>query len=257
MLVTTVYEPTALALNKARTIAERLGCRFVPRQQNSIRKLRLKYDEMDLVIASERELKYVNEQDATLFFHPSTAQLRVKRMLQGEEDTLIRLAGITNGDSVLDCTAGLASDSIVFSYAIGPHGHVTAIESQAIIGLLIEEGLRDYCSEVPALDEAMRRVHIIHQDHLDYLRTQPEQSVDIIYFDPMFRSPIGESSSMSPLRGTVNNNPLSIESIHEAQRVARRRIIMKEHRESDEFARLGFTEVHRTYSKIAYGVIQL
>jgi 16S rRNA (guanine1516-N2)-methyltransferase len=51
--------------------------------------------------------------------------------------------------------------------------------------------------------------------------------------------------------------PVSEETVREAKRVARRTIILKEHRDSKEFERLGFSEVHRSTTKLAYGVIRL
>ncbi|MFD2612128.1 class I SAM-dependent methyltransferase [Paenibacillus gansuensis] len=257
MIVTTVYDPSPDTETKARGLAERLAAGFVPRRQFSIARLRSRYGQQPVWIVSEKELKYVTMNDAVLFFHPSTAIIRVKRMLKGESDTVVRLAGIRPGDSVIDCTAGLASDSIVFSHAAGAEGRVVALESQLVIGTLISEGLHGYVSDLPELNEAMRRVEVCRTPHLEYLLAQPDRSADTVYFDPMFRDPIGESSSMSPLRGTANDDPLTIEAISQAMRVARHTVVLKEHRDSTEFARLGFTTVHRTSSKIAYGVITL
>ncbi|WP_231891293.1 class I SAM-dependent methyltransferase [Paenibacillus swuensis] len=242
---------------KARQLSLRLGVNYVPRRESSVPRLRSQHGAEALWIVSERELKYMNVHDAVLFFHPSTGILRVKRMLKGEEDTLVRLAGIVPGTSVIDCTAGLASDSIVMSYASGETGKVTAIESDLNISTIIDEGLQTYVSEVPELNEAMRRIQVRRMNHLDYLRSLSDDSVDIIYFDPMFRNAIAESNSISPLRGTANDAPLTTDAIREAARVARHRLVMKEHRDSEEFDRLGFSHVHRTYSKIAYGVINL
>jgi tRNA1(Val) A37 N6-methylase TrmN6 len=170
---------------------------------------------------------------------------------------LLTFAGISEGDTVLDCTAGLASDSIVFAYAVGSTGQVIALESEATLVLLLREGLSRYESPVSALNEAMRRVQIEHADHLEYLQQMEAQSVDYIYLDPMFRNPVVESSAMSPLREIANKQAIRPETIAEAKRVARKKIIMKELKESTEFARLGFTTTYRSQTNIAYGVIVL
>ncbi|CRF29000.1 Uncharacterised protein [Mycobacterium tuberculosis] len=102
----------------------------------------------------------------------------------------------------------------------------------------------------------MRRIEVVQMDHLDYLRELPENSVDVVYFDPMFRQPIMESASIRALRGLADDRPLSEKSVQEAIRASRRVVVMKEHRDSDQFARLGFAEVHRSGTKIAYGVIR-
>jgi 16S rRNA G966 N2-methylase RsmD len=103
----------------------------------------------------------------------------------------------------------------------------------------------------------MRRVQIEHADHLEYLQNMEAQSVDYIYLDPMFRNPVVESSAMSPLREIANKQAILPETIAEAKRVARKKIIMKELKGSAEFARLGFTTTYRSQTNIAYGVIEL
>ncbi len=47
---------------------------------------------------------------------------------------------------------GLASDAIVFSYVVGAEGRVTALESEEIPAMLIQEGLVQYESEIPELE---------------------------------------------------------------------------------------------------------
>jgi 16S rRNA (guanine1516-N2)-methyltransferase len=257
MLVTTSYKPTEQVIARSQRIAFELGGRWVPRRQFSLPALRRRYTESEVMLLTEKELRYYHSDDTALFFHPSTAAIRIKRLERGEADPLLTLAEVAAGDSILDCTAGLASDSIVFSYAVGPIGQVTALESEPTLAAILQEGLRHYESALQALNEAMRRIVIVHSDHLTFLRKMADQSVDIIYFDPMFRSPIHESSAMSPLRELANNEAIQMKTIVEAKRVARKKIIIKEHKDSSEFARLGFTVGFRSQTNIAYGVIKL
>ena len=105
---------------------------------------------------------------------------------------------------------------------------------------------------------AMRRVKTVCTEAYDYLKAQPDNSVDVIYFDPMFRHPFAESKNIAPLRPVANKNPLTLETIAEARRVARHRIVLKESSKSREFARLGFPDMAGgRYSKVRYGVIKL
>ncbi|MNI75326.1 hypothetical protein D3C73_1314660 [compost metagenome] len=92
---------------------------------------------------------------------------------------------------------------------------------------------------------------------MDALKQMPDKSADLIYFDPMFRDPIMESSAISPLRMFANNSSLTGEVIAEAKRVARKSIVLKEKKGSGEFERLGFETVERSHTKIVYGVILL
>ena len=95
----------------------------------------------------------------------------------------------------------------------------------------------------------MRRIEVRHSHHLDYLKSLPDQSVDIVYFDPMFREPITDSASINPLRHYANGEPLDAESVREAIRVARKTVVMKEARSSGEFERLGFALPERENPK--------
>ncbi|WP_213583363.1 class I SAM-dependent methyltransferase [Paenibacillus sp. J2TS4] len=254
MIVTTSYNPTEGAVARSRRFAEENGWTWVPRERHSLRQLALKYGDERIWSVSDKDLNYYDHSDTPLFFHPSMALVRIKRLLQGETDSLLLASGVRQGDTVLDCTAGLASDSIVFSYAVGSEGGVTALESEQALAVLLQEGLQTYRSGIPQLDEAMRRIHVMHQDHAAYLKELPDNSFDLVYFDPMFRMPVQESSHLSPLREVANTAPLQNSTILEATRVARKAVVLKELRGSREFERLGFNE-KRSSSKISYGVI--
>ncbi|CAG7648413.1 Ribosomal RNA small subunit methyltransferase J [Paenibacillus allorhizosphaerae] len=241
---------------EARRLALSLGGRFLPRKQMTFAQLRARYGDEDILLISKERIEYHHERRQPLFFHPSTAAVRVKRLLNGEPDTLLELAGVRAGDAIVDCTAGLGSDSIVFSFAVGSEGSVTALESSRIPAFLLKQGLQAYNSEVTGLNEAMRRIEVICMDHSDYLRSLPDRSVDIVYFDPMFRKPITESASIQAIRGLADERALTAEAVTEARRAACKAVVLKEHRDSPEFERLGFDMARRPSTKIAYGVIR-
>lgn len=257
MLVTTAYRPDAPEEAYARSIAERLGALYVARGNRSLARLSQTYGDGELLVVSGRELRYYSGPEADpVFFHPSMAAVRIKRLQKGERDRMLEACGLESGDAVLDCTAGMASDAIVFSYAAGPEGEVTALESEPVTALLVREGLAHYTSDLPALSEAMRRIRLIQADHLDMLKRLPSGRYDIVYFDPMFRSPVEESAWLAPLRPLANPEPLRPEAVREAVRVARKCVVMKERRGSGEFERLGFTPVFRSGATTDYGVIR-
>ncbi|WNQ09170.1 class I SAM-dependent methyltransferase [Paenibacillus aurantius] len=255
MIVTTSYNPSETIVGRSRQWAAELGAQWVPRRRLSIRQLRERYATAGILLQTERQLQYYPEGEDFLYFHPSMAHVRIKRLERGEPDPMLELSGARPGDAILDCTAGLASDALVFSYAAGASGKVTALESERVLALLLREGLQAYPTDLAPLEEAMRRIEIRHAEHLSYLRSQPDDSCDIVYFDPMFRLPLEDSSAISPLRQAANPHPLSPEAVKEAVRVARRRVVLKDHRDSPEFERLGFYRPKRTRTKITYGVI--
>ncbi|MCZ8513091.1 class I SAM-dependent methyltransferase [Paenibacillus filicis] len=256
LFVTTSYDPSDSQLSEAAALARKLGGRFIQRRRMTLAQLRQRFGDEDILLLTKDRMEYHHELRLPLFFHPSTAAVRIKRLRNGEKDPLLQLAGIGPGDRIVDCTAGLGSDAIVFSFAAGPEGAVTAIESASIPAFLLQQGLRTYHSEVPGLDEAMRRIEVLQKDHAEVLKAMEPGSCDVVYFDPMFRQPITESSSIKAIRGLADDRALSPESVALARRAARRAVILKEHRDSAEFGRLGFAEVHRSSTKIAYGVIR-
>ncbi len=257
MLVSTSYRPSAETVRASKRLAAELGCRYVGRENLSLGKLGLKHNDSEILVVSGSQLKYYQGQNKPLFFHPSMAYLRLGRLLKREKDPLLEASAAAPGDTVLDCTAGLASDAIVFSYAVGARGKVVALDSEEVIAVLLQWGIRRYESDLAPLNEALRRIEIKHEEHLSYLRGQPDSSVDIVYFDPMFRYPVKDCPSMLPMRETANAVPVAPEAIREARRVARKTVVLKELCWSKEFARLGFDQVIETSSKIAYGVIRL
>ncbi|WP_027091508.1 class I SAM-dependent methyltransferase [Cohnella thermotolerans] len=259
MIVTTTERPEPGTIERARRLAAELKCACVPRGRNTLRKLgRLRPDAADgILVVGPDTLRFVRGEEPPLFYHPSMGLIRVKRLREGGDDGLVRAADARPGDTVLDCTAGLGSDSLVLSYAVGESGRVTALEASDVLHVIVREGMRVYRSELPDVDEAMRRIEHVKTDHLRYLRSLPDRSCDIVYFDPMFTKPVMASASLRPLRAVAEDAPLSEESVAEARRVARKRIVLKEHRDSGEFERLGFERGRMTDSSVAYGVIDV
>ncbi|MBP2118586.1 class I SAM-dependent methyltransferase [Cohnella lubricantis] len=257
--MTTIERPDEETVRYAMRIAEELGCAYAPRRRDTIRGLmRAKPEAADGVLAAGPEgLKFSQRDEPPLFYHPSMAFIRAKRLREGGYDAMAHAAGAKPGDAVLDCTAGLGSDALVFSVAVGAEGRVTALEASPLLHLIVREGMRTYQTELPDINEAMRRIQHIKAEHLAYLRSLPDKSYDIVYFDPMFTKPVMASASLMPLRTVAEDSALTQEAVMEARRVARRAVMLKDHRDSKEFERLGFIRPRRTANAVAYGVITL
>jgi hypothetical protein len=257
MIVTTGMKPTEEETALAESLAAELGGRFVPRGGASLAKLLRRFRADRVLVTGPDGLRlHTDDGGQPLRYHPGMGLVRAKRLREGGSDPLVEISGARPGDRVLDCTAGLAGDAFVFSRAVGPTGRVVALESEPVLYVIVREGLRVYATGMDDLDADLRRIELIRTDHAAYLASLPSGSFDIVYFDPMFRIPVHESSSMVPLRGVANPAPLSSEAVREAKRVARRVVVMKENRDSGEFERLGFTRVPtKKTSAVAYGVI--
>ncbi|WCM59230.1 class I SAM-dependent methyltransferase [Paenibacillus polymyxa] len=257
LLVTTGDSPSAEVMERAKLLAAELGVLYAPRRGISVAKLIAAHKVCKALVLVQGGVRLISPEQSPMVFHPSMGFIRAKRVLKGEPDPMLTAARIVPGDTVLDCTAGLGTDSLLFSIGTGSSGQVTAVESSFPVYALIKDGMRHYRSGNAEVDQAFSNIDVRFGHHLDYLRSLPDRSIDIIYFDPMFRDPLLDSSAIGPLRGLANPDALSEESIIHAKRIARKTIVLKEKRGSGEFARLGFRVEQRGTTKTVYGVIDI
>jgi len=255
LIVTTGLKAKDQYVRIAHEYAAELNASYAKRGDLTLDAMRLHYNTDTLLVIADRVKLYAG--DGEFFFHPSMANTRIKRLKSGDNDIVIDRTGTRPGDTVLDCTLGLGADSIVFAHAVGPEGRVIGIEASPVIATLVRRGLKECVVDTRAVNHAMRRVEVVCADHLDYMRTLPDRSVDIVYFDPMFRRTVSSSEAIEPLRLLGDDRPLSEAAITEAKRIARRRIVMKERWYSNEFARLGFHLPRRSSGSTNYGVIEI
>ncbi|MFC5531871.1 class I SAM-dependent methyltransferase [Cohnella yongneupensis] len=255
MIVTTSERPDESTVERANSLAEEWQAAYVPRLQQSISRMSRSNGNVDVAIVGPKEVKLVPADGPPLFFHPSMALVRLKRLIGGGRDTLVSVSDAAPGDVVLDCTAGLCADALVYSYAVGRQGKVIALEASPVLHAIVREGLKTYESGIPEVDNAMRAITAIQSDYESYLAQLKDKSVDIVYFDPMFERPVNSSSALAPLRSQARMEPLQIGSVREAIRVARKKIVLKDNRGSGHFAELGFSLARKSGSSVAYGVI--
>ena len=258
MIVTTSYNPNEDMKKRAVTIAEIVNGIYVERVKQSLSKIFVANQKAQIIVVEKERSKYLyRDQEQSFFFHPSMALLRINRLKQGDNDLMVQIAGLKKGDYFLDCTLGLATDSIVASFVAGSSGKVVGIESQSVIAALVKDGLiRGWPSDYD-IDQSMKRIEIKLDNHIDYLKTLPNKSFDIVYFDPMFRYGLHQSSSINPIRDIANQKPLTEETVEEAKRIAKRKVILKENIASSEFERLGFIPFPRSVRSVTFGVINL
>src|SRR5262249_39484281 len=148
-------------------------------------------------------------------------------------------AKLSKGMTVLDCTLGLASDSIVASFLVGREGSVTGTEGQKYLAYIVKEGLKTWDTGIPQMNEAMERINVIQAASLDYLKGLNDASVDCVYFDPMFEESIIGSVGIKALTHFAIYNDLDEETMEEALRVAKFRVVLKDHFRSSRFERYG------------------
>jgi len=256
MFVTTAGRTNQDMINKAIDIAANLEVPYLPRKKKSINQLQEKTNSDCLVIGKERFELFEKGSPLPFFFHPNSAMFRIKRLLSGEHDPFADAAQLSSGMTVLDCTMGLASDAIVASYLVGKEGHVTGIEGQKYLAYVVQEGLKDWDSGLPSMNEAMKRITVIHTTALDFLKNQPDETIDCVYFDPMFEETVLESDGIKGLGQFAIHDDLTEETIKEALRVAKFRVILKEHYKSQRFEKYSFQVNRRKTAKFHFGFIE-
>ncbi|MBR4152437.1 MAG: class I SAM-dependent methyltransferase [Selenomonadaceae bacterium] len=255
-IVTTIRKPDSATEILAEEISLKLGGQLIERKDLSFDTLKKIHGAENILLVKKNSLSVITA-EGELFFHPNTAHLRIKNLRGGEGDRLIDALKISAGSKVLDCTLGLGSDAIVESFIVGDSGKVVALEINPLIAEVVSYGLKNFSEDSPHILEAMRRVEVINADCKEYLKTCADDSFDVVYFDPMFRRPIQKSSGLNPIRPLADARPLTEEIIREACRVAKFRVVMKEHSGNAEFERLGFKVADGgKYSSIAFGVIE-
>lgn len=239
----------------AREYAQKLKIEYLPRE--SLELMLQKYDLQALLLLENAGWK-LKTQEQEFFFHPSMAKLRIDNLAKGGKDNLLAAMQLQTGMKVLDATLGLASDALVCAYAVGDKGRVVGLESSKWISFIVERGLRECLDTSELLQQAANRIQVITQDHLSYLSAQADSSYDIVYFDPMFEHPLADSSNMQPLREFACKQELTLAAIEQAQRVARKRVVIKENRHNSLFAKLPISSIcGGKYSKIKYAVIEV
>jgi len=211
---------------------------------------------------------FLTHETERLSFHVSMAIIRLMNILRGGADRYLAATQLKSGDSLVDATLGLGTDALIGAWAVGAKGKVLAIEQSPILAAIVQDGLNHFKEIIPkannkdkrdtwvALAQASRTIEVRWGEHCEYLSSIPSRSVDVVYFDPMFRQTRKQSDSIQPLHRWSDHSPLDPKAVLEACRIARHRVVLKERKNSSEFQRLGFEILLGSqYSPVDYGVI--
>lgn len=253
LLVTTSINPTVMDIQYAIGFAQKYCLKYVERRNNTISYL-LRDSRYDLAcVIKTGEIKLVKE-GQNFFFHPNMAMLRIDNLKKGKRDRLMDLAEIRDGDRVLDCTLGMGSDSLVFAYRVGTKGSVTGLEKSPVLAEFVSLGIKEY--DLKTINGLKNRIRVVNQDYNSFLKELPENSYDIIYFDPMFDKTLDRANGLDIVRDLAEYRSLELEDIQEAKRVGRRYIIVKDGAPAKTLKRLNIPIIS-TGRKICYGRIEL
>lgn len=213
----------------------------------------------DRLLIVENDALCLRDSSAEYRYHPNMFLVRGLNHMRGNRDLFVEAAALSPGASVLDCTAGFACDAALAALVVGETGMVAALESVPELATLTREGLQRFPLLQKPLRAAMRRVAIVAADYRDYLPRAANRSFDVVAFDPFFEDRLpGSEHTMNPLARFGNLAPLDISSVIEAQRAARRRVLIK-HPKSyelpDEIASARVDLVTTRRGGIAYSIL--
>ncbi|NLT94686.1 MAG: class I SAM-dependent methyltransferase [Clostridia bacterium] len=240
-------------INTAKDISKEIGIQYIPREKMSLDSIKTKYNLSHLIIVREDKIVV----DENYFFHPGMAIPRIKMLKKGEPDPMVQAMDINEGDRILDCTLGMASDAIVAGFAAGSMGKVTGIESSPIIYVITKWGLAGYQEGSKDAQKVMRNIAVINAYYEEYLQKLPENSYDIVYFDPMFEKPLIRSNGIQGLRAFANYAQINKKIIELALKVAKKRVVIKDWKHGRLFDQLSVDNIiGGKYSSIKYGFIK-
>ena len=149
-------------------------------------------------------------------WHPGMAHWRLRR----PSDRLPEIMGVEPGHTVVDATLGMGHDALLLARA---GARVLGLERQAPILFYTLDGMYHYRPDLA------RNIHGMNAEHRDWLTRAQSDSVDHVFFDPMF--PVdkgGASDTWTTLRTVARPGPrLPASVLLDAVRVARRSVCMK------------------------------
>jgi len=258
LVVTTSHKASAEQRDQTRGWAERQAAPLAPRRGRSIVKVAADEDVRGVLVLSDRNpVYYEPARELEYFFHPNMAKVRIHNLKAGRGDPMIEAMQLRGGDTVLDCTLGRGCDAIVASWVVGAAGKVTGIERIPILAALTAHGLANYEIQPADVAAAMRRIEVHQADYHNILADADSASFDVVYFDPIFDQPLDGSSAMEPLRALADQHSVDAAAVDEAQRVARRAVVIKQRRGSDYWEQLPFPFdiVAGGGSRVEYGIL--
>ncbi len=258
ILATNAGNASPQAVHAVEALAGHAGLPFVHRRNRSIEQLFCDeaFDRLLVWPVAGQPQLHRRGGAGPLFYHPGMGLVRIKRLADGhEDDRLLIASGVRPGDRVLDCTAGLGSDAVVWSHAVGAQGICTALEARADIAQLFAIARATHETGVAAFDTALRRVDARCAAFREAFAVLPDDSYDIVYFDPMFDASVEGSHAMRLMRDFADLTDVTRSDLGHALRIARRAVVIKGRRDSALWRELGVAQVGRNSGQVAYGLV--
>lgn len=253
IFVTTSHKPTKEQVLRAKQLSEELRLPYLSRRNHPNLMEVIKDDYCYVVEADRIVVKY---KGGSLFFHPSTAKVRMRNVKKGLKDHLIECLELKGDELILDTTFGLGAEAILIAGFL-KSGKILGLEASTPIYVVVREGLRTYRDKEEWINIAMTKIELVNCDFRTYLSKCSDDSFDVVYCDPMFENPVYESSSMNPLRPFAVYDTVTDSDVKEMIRVARKKVVLKAHAKDSMFERISVDRITGSKkSQVLYGVIE-
>lgn len=251
--VTTTRRPEPALEARARRLAAELGAVYLHRRDRPLVCPEQRPACAFLVVGQDGLAVHAGGRRLT--YHPGLALHRIRALQAGAADPMVESMGLRGGEHVLDATLGLGSDALVAAFVAGPGGRVTGVERVGALAVLTREGLRHYPWEQAAVAEAAARIEVVAADHRAFMERCGRRAFEVVYFDAMFERTLSGSSAMAAWRLVADESPVTPEAVELALEVARRRVVVKDRRDSTRLAALSPPRlVGGRSSRVVYGV---
>lgn len=256
--ITTGYKPTNEQRLQAQKLASEWQLPYVERGHASLRRLAERTRIFHWLVQLQRGL-VATDGKTRLEFHLQMAKLRALNWERKRQDHFADLLHEVSPERFLDATFGRGSDAIMAAYTLPENVEIIALEKSFPVYAVGRDGLRSMqVPEAAALTAALRRIHLLHADVSDYLKKQPDNRFDVIYFDFMFHHTVSQTNNLADLRIFAAQSGLDEILWEDAKRVAKKRIIVKNRPFASWFKTHPPTFLRGgTYSRVVYGVWDL
>ncbi|MEO2082816.1 MAG: class I SAM-dependent methyltransferase [Desulfurobacteriaceae bacterium] len=227
VVITTDRRPTPEMIEDARRLAEKLKAPYVKRRHRTIESIKKEFGKNVLVVGRELNLTLYTISGKKLFFHPGLLKIRLLNYLSTGHEAMIDAMELKEGDKVLDCNLGLAQDALLAAFV--SKREVVGVEKDPVIFEIVSRGLKSYRpkGKLKVAEFAFKLVKPVLGDNYEFLKKQPDKSFDIVYFSPMFVKPKWHCDVMAPFREVAVKDFVTPETLKEAERVARKRVVIK------------------------------
>ncbi|WP_456341559.1 class I SAM-dependent methyltransferase [Thermovibrio sp.] len=230
VVITTDRRPTPEMIKEARELSERLGAPLVKRRHRTIASIMREFGRPVLVVGKDLNFTLHTLKGQKLFFHPGLFKVRLVNYLSTGRESMVEAMALKEGETVLDCNLGLAQDALMAAFV--SKMPVVGLEKEPVIYEIVKRGLETFKpkGKLKVAEFAYKLVKPTLADNYQFLKSQPDKSYDIVYFSPMFVKPKWKDGVMMPFREVAPKDFVSPEVLKEAERVARKRVVIKVNR---------------------------